>query len=82
MTTETQPGIRNDAERMSFGQARISVRGQEWPEGKGPGVWLQIDDASFLFTLDGAVRLANALQEQVDAVRLGPSGGEGKDAAG
>ena len=51
-------------EQMVFGPARIEVRVEDWPEGD-PGIWLRISDSAFLFTVKGAVRLRDALENQI-----------------
>ena len=48
-------------EQMVFGLAPIEVRVEDWSEGH-PGIWLQKSDSAFLLSVEGAVRLKDALQ--------------------
>ena len=51
-------------EQMVFGLAPIEVRVEDWPEGH-PGILLQISDCAFLLSVEGAVRLKDALENQI-----------------
>ncbi len=51
-------------EQLRIGPARMEVRLQDWPDGN-PGVWVQIGDNGFLFTIEGAARLRDALNNHV-----------------
>ena len=51
-------------EQMVFGPARIEVHVQDWPEGH-PGIALRMSDSAFLFSVEGAVRLRDALENQI-----------------
>ncbi len=51
-------------EQMKIGPAVMQVRVQNWPDGE-PGVWVQIGEGQYHFTLAGAKRLKDALERQI-----------------
>lgn len=49
-------------------KARMGVSIQDWPEG-GPGIRVDIADDSYIFTVEGAMRLQEALLRHVEMAR-------------
>lgn len=53
-------------DQMSVGPTVMQVRAEKRANGE-PGVWLQIGERPYHFTLAGAKRLRDALSKQIDA---------------
>ena len=55
------------AEQMKVGPARMGVRVQDWPDGN-PGIRVRIGENEFQFTVEGATRLKDALDNHISQV--------------
>ena len=64
-TVKTSAEVSEGYKTIRMGPAEIAVHVIDMPSGDGMGIWLQIGDSIFLFPLDGASRLADALTDQV-----------------
>ena len=58
-------------ERMKVGPARMHVRVENWPDGR-PGLWVEIGDSKFLFTVEGALRLKDAIEYYAELAEREP----------
>ena len=55
-------------EHMTVGPVRMEVRVEDWRDGR-TGILVGIGDSAFLFTVEGAIRLRDALANQISLAR-------------